>query len=310
MSLSPYALTIVRPLAITEAMILSTNIAEDDHPEWASGTTYAEGDRVILASTHRIYESLQADNTGKDPASETSWWIEVSPTNRWKAFDTSNSTRTKASGAAPTTITYTIRPGTAVSAVALLNVSNATSVQIVMTDPVHGVVYDETTSMDGTPNTASWWFWFFGTRRPKTQHIALDLPGRLPNADIEITLTGGTELAVGVILMGAQERFSLGVRHGARVGIRDYSRKETNEFGDTDLVRRAFARRADFSMLLEADEVDALQNTLSDLRAVPCLWVASDRYESTMLYGFYKNFEILISYHDYSDCELELEGLT
>ena len=75
-------------------------------------------------------------------------------------------------------------------------------------------------------------------------------------------------------------------------------------------MERAYAKRASFSMLLRAGEVDAMQRFLSDVRATPCLWIGSSRYESTTVYGFYKSFDITISYFDYSDCDLELEGLT
>jgi hypothetical protein len=117
-------------------------------------------------------------------------------------------------------------------------------------------------------------------------------------------------LSVGVILIGQQLTFGLGIKYGARVGIQDYSRKETNEFGDTVLVQRAFAKRANFDLFIDAAEVDLLQTTLSDIRATPCLWIGSNAFESTTIFGFYKNFDILINYPEHADCELEIEGLT
>jgi hypothetical protein len=75
-------------------------------------------------------------------------------------------------------------------------------------------------------------------------------------------------------------------------------------------VRRAFAKRANFNLLIEKSEVDAFQLFLTEIRATPCLWIGSTEYESTTLFGFYKNFEALISYPDYADFELEIEGLT
>ena len=110
--------------------------------------------------------------------------------------------------------------------------------------------------------------------------------------------------------LGTVRRFALGVKAGARVGIQDYSRKERTEFGDTVLVERAFAKRASLQLLLTASEVDALNDFMAEVRATACLWIGSSRYESTTVYGFYKSFEIAITYYDYSDCELELEGLT
>ena len=111
-------------------------------------------------------------------------------------------------------------------------------------------------------------------------------------------------------MIGRQRSFGVGIQYGARVGIQDYSRKEKNDFGDTVLVQRAFAKRANFDMQVAKAEVDSLQNFLSDVRAKPCLWIGSADYESTTVFGFYKNFDILISYPTFADCSLELEGLT
>jgi len=309
MSTSAQAIAIVQPVSVTDAMLISTDIAETDYAAWNSGTTYALAARVILTSTHKVYESLQAGNLNKNPATEPTWWIEVSPTNRWKAFDGSNSTQTVTDGGSPPAITYTLRPGQAINSLAVLNVTNCTELHVQMVDPTYGAVYDKTISFAALPLSSTWWAWFFGQRRAPTQSVMLDLPA-FPNADLTLTFTGGAELAVGVIMFGQQQRYGLGIRYGARVGIQDYSRKETNEFGDTELIRRAFAKRANFDLLIERGEVDPLQNYLAGIRAVPCLWVGTNEYEATVVYGFYKNFDILISYPEHADCELEIEGLT
>lgn len=309
--MSQYALTVVDPFEVTDAIIVTsggtanTNVPETDYSAWSSGTTYAAGARVILTSTHKVYESLQAANLNKDPVTQPLWWIEVGPTNRWACLDASVSTQTKQASS----IKYTFVPGRAVNALAVLNLDDATELSILVTSASAGVVYDKTISLLSVPVTPSWWDWFYGFRRARTQDIRLDLPS-YPDATIVVELTGGAGLAVGVLLFGQQKRFGSGIEYGARVGIQDYSRKEKNDFGDTVLIERAFARRANFSLMIRKAEVDALQNFLSDVRATPCLWVGSSEYESTTLFGFYKNFDILISYPENSVCELQLEGLT
>ena len=59
---------VVRPTPINDANFVSSNVPENDFPEFASGTTYALGARVIVTTGyHRIYESLVASNTGNFP---------------------------------------------------------------------------------------------------------------------------------------------------------------------------------------------------------------------------------------------------
>lgn len=318
MSLDANALVIMTPIAVTDAMVIAsgsppeTNVPENDYPEWdgtsSPATVYNTGDRVILLSTHRIYESLQDNNTNKNPATETLWWVEVGPTNRWAVFDTSVSTQTAQS----TNITYTLEPGVAVNTLAVLNISAASELNITMTSASQGspgIVYSETVDLSSYPLVSDWYSWFFGTRQQPTQFIATNLPA-YPDAIIVLELLGSADLAVGVVAFGQQQRFGRGIRLGARVGIQDYSRKETSEFGETILVQRAFAKRANFDLFINKNEVDQLQNYLSSIRATPALWIGSSEFESTTIFGFYKNFDILIAYPEHADCELEIEGLT
>jgi hypothetical protein len=308
------AIKITEPITITDSILIDsgsppeTNVPENDYAEWDSGTTYNEGDRVILTSTHRIYESLLGSNTGNDPTllSSPAYWIEVGPTNRWAPFDTSVSTSVRQAN----NITYTLQPNSAINMLAVLNIVNGGDVTVTVNRPTQSPseVYSKTISLSSAPLTSGWWSWFFGTRLQATQAIFDDIP---PYSDgvFTIEITGGSDLSVGVILLGQQQLFGLGIKYGARVGIQDYSRKETNEFGETVLIKRTFAKRANVSLFLDKSEVDPLQNELSRIRATPCLWILSNEYESTTLFGFYKNFDILINYPEHADCDLEIEGL-
>lgn len=181
--------------------------------------------------------------------------------------------------------------------------------RIRLDDPVYGNVYDKTVDLSSVPETVGWWGWFFGQRVQPSLTVSLDLPS-FPSAELTLDFFGGIDLAVGTVLFGQQTFLGKGIKYGARVGIKDYSRKEANDFGDVVLVQRAFAKRANFDMYLDKAQTDSVQNILSGLRAVPCLWIGSSEYESTILYGIYKDFEVMISYPTYSDCSLEIEGLT
>ena len=309
MSISPYAISIIEPETITDSILTDSNLSETDYAAWNSGSTYALGDRVILTSTHKIYESLQASNTNHDPVTATEWWIEVSPTNKWKCFDTSSTTQTLATGISPPVISYEFELAQAVNCVSFLNVTSCNTITIVMDDPTYGIVYNETIDLSRKQLSSDWWAWFFGARREGNQYVALDLP-TYPYATISVTLEGTPGLGVGIIVVGQQQNFSLGMQYGAKLGIQDYSRKETNDFGDTVFVVRAYAKRANYDVLLENEELDTFQKYLASIRAVPCLWVGSNEFEATTIFGFYKNFDILLNYPNHSECSLDIEGLT
>jgi hypothetical protein len=298
-------LMLVKPVSITPAMLTATDVPETDYAAWSGATTYAAGDRVIVVSAHKVYESLQASNLNHDPVTETTWWIEVSPTNRWKAFDLSSSTRTaQADG-----MYFEIKPGSSVNAAAVINCVGVREVRYRLTDPSFGLVYDQTHEMTSIPTESSWYAWLFSERVERSQNIDFDLP-TYPNATLRVDLTGTSNMAVGVILIGQNKAIGRGVLAGASVGIRDFSRKERNDYGDTELVERAFARRASFVVVIDNDELDEVTDLLASVRATPCLWVGSTRRAAATVFGFYNEFDIVIPYAYHSECSIDLEGLT
>lgn len=295
---------LVKPTVVTPAMMKATNVPENDYAEWVSGATYGKDAYVIVAAAHKVYQSLQAGNVGKSPLTESLWWIEVGPTNRWKAFDLSNTTQTVSA----TDIYYEIKPGAVCNAICLLNISGAVSVRIRVTDPTYGLIYDTgVVSLISVPAESGWYAWFFGERTQQSQFIQLDLPS-YPNATIRVDLNGAPQ--VGVLMLGQLKTIGKGVRYGARVGIKDYSRKSRNDYGDTILKQGAYAKRASFNIPIPNDDLDNAYAVLAGVRATACLWIGYEPFACTIVYGFYTEFEIAIPYPTESDCTLDIEGLT
>ena len=298
-------LRVIKSIAVTDSLLTSTSVPEADYAAYSAGTTYALGARVIVVASHKIYESLQAGNVGHSVTTEPLWWVEVSPTNRWKLFDLSSTTQTQIDAADH----YEITPGQAINALALINISGVLTVRVRLTDPSFGVVYDQTADLADVPSESSWYAWFFEPRTEQTQFVVSDLPS-YPNTVLRVDLTSSGAAYVGAMVFGTQRSIGLGVKSGVRLGIRDYSRKERNDWGDTVLVQRAFSRTAAISTLISNTELDNTYNLLSDLRATPCLWIVTDSYSSLSLFGFFSSFDITIPYAQFSDCSIDIESLT
>lgn len=298
------ALAVIAPDSVTDAVLLDTNVPESNYPTWVAETAYTKGQRVHTPANHTVYEAA-TDNTGMAPATNPNDWAKVGPTNRWAAFDGSISSQT----ANPGTIQYKLRFGYQVRWIQALNLKGAYSMRVEGVSDSAGDVFGKTVNLRPLPGGGGWWQWWFGRRFIPEQAAFSDLPG-YPDMELTITITGGDDLAVGTLLFGTPEYFTLGVRMGANIGLQDYSRKERTEFGDVVLVPRAYARRANFTMVARAGEVDAIIQFMARVRATPCLWIGSDKYEATTIYGFYKSFDMTIEYDEYSIFSLELEGLT
>lgn len=295
---------IIRPTTITDAMLTSSTVAETDHAAYNGATTYALGDRVIVTTAdHSIYESLQAANTGNTPATSPAWWLKISATNRWKAFDVKVADQVSRT----TDINYVLTPG-AIDAISLLNI-DGTSVQITMTDPTDGVVYNQTIGLTSTDNVIDGYTYCFEPILMRTELALFDLPP-YPSALVSITITntGGTA-KLGELIVGRASRLGY-TEYSPSIGIVDYSRKEVDTFGNYIVVQRAFSKRLSCDLFLDNAYVDFVARQLSLYRATPLVWIAADDFSSLIVYGYYRSFDVVIPYPTMSTCSLEIEGLT
>ena len=295
---------LIRPTTLTDAMLSSSTAPENDYAAWGSGTAYAVGARVILTSTHRKYEALAA-STGVNPATDPTKWLDLGPTNRWAMFDARVGTATNRAS----TLQVVLAPG-ATDGVALID-TDAESATVTLT--VSGTqLYNKTQSFNvGGSAIENWFSWFFEPVGRKSSLLFLDVPV-YENGVLSVTIARDNPadiVSCGTLLVGRQ--FTLGdTEHGADIGIIDYSRKETDQFGVTSVVERAFAKRMTARVVMQTSAIDDVHRNLAALRATPVLWIGSESFESLTVYGFYKEFSIDLAYPTISYCSLTIEGLT
>lgn len=304
----PVSLFTPETAGVGDAVLVSSSVTETDYPEWVSTTTYSAGARVIVKNgVHRIYQSAVNSNLNFNPTTSPTQWVEVGATNKFALLDGSSSTVTSFTE----TCHYIFKPNTSISSLAFINLTNVGSIRVRMTDPVHGVVYDQTYSLLASISSPSWYAWFFSFRDLKNTLTVFDLPP-YPAAELRIDINAVTDAtgSIGAFVFGRTQPIGIGVQQGARLSMQDYSRKERNEWGDTVLVQRAFAKRLNVDTYLENRQLDSVYNLLTSLRATPVVWVAADGYSSLVVYGFFSNFDINIAYPLHSDCSIEIEGLT
>lgn len=290
-------------MKVDDAALIASNVPETDHPAWAAGATYAKGAKVLLASTHRRYESLIDNNLGKNPAADASAWLDIGATNRWAAFDSSVGT----SSSMPALIDLSIKGSGRVNSVALMDME-ATSVRVRVTDATEGLVYDRTVDLTSTSGVNDWYAYYFEPILRRRDLVLLDLP---PYSDatvrIEISNASGNA-SVGVVVLGQQHVLGE-TRYGLSLGITDYSLKERDAFGEVRVVERPASKRARAPIRMRAGDVDRVVRLLTQYRAVPLVWVATSIYDASIVYGYYKDVDIVISGPVWVDCSLEIEGL-
>ena len=298
----------IEPLTITDGLFVSSNLTENDYAAWAAGTTYALGNRVIVVSVHKVYESAANSNIGNDPTTDTigTYWIEVGATNKWKAFDQHISDPATNAN----TIVYVISSGTTVvNSLAFFGLSADTvQIQVVVSATE---VYNTTFPLLDTSTIVDWYSYFFEPAAIKAQELlVVDLPA-YTSATITITITDtGETVQVGQVVLGGI--VTLGrTGYGSSIGIEDYSRKERDAFGNPVIIERAFAQKANYEVSILTADARRVQNFLSDYRATPIVWIGNqDPIYGLIVYGFYTQFSINLSTYSTSYSTIEVEGLT
>ena len=278
------------------------------YPEYAAGTTYSTGDRVIIAATHKVYESLQSSNTGNAPASSATYWIEVGSTNKWDPFDQKIGSQIERTGE----ITYEFQSGI-VEGIAFFNLS-AVSVDIVMTTTGEGEVYNETIDLVSTSSIIDWYTFFFVSFRYTKNAVRLDLPP-YSGATITVSINAESDTTTakcGEIVLGRVADCGI-TKYSPSYEIRDFSTKGTDDFGNFEIVERAFSKLISLSIMFSKSEFESLKDFFEDYRVTPVVWIVSPNIthlESPLsTYGFYDRLKIIVEYPTYCIGSLDLISL-
>jgi hypothetical protein len=194
-----------------------------------------------------------------------------------------------------------------VNAVAFFGLAG-TEISLSMTDPVEGIVYNETRSLQDNTLINDWYSYFFEEIVYRSDMIFAPLPNYMDGTLAFTIDAGASQAKCGEVVMGRQK--SIGVANfGTGVSIQDYSRKDRDAFGNTIITPRAFSKRADYDVTIETRYAAAVQKTLADLRTTPTVYVADPNRPETVVYGFFKSFTIVLSNPSISECSIDVEGL-
>jgi hypothetical protein len=301
--------------------IVSTNVVESADTPWtAVSATYTLNATVKYLNIRYVCVLAYTSAINYPNAVGSTFWVSLGPTNVWAPFDTQTSTSATVNEA---TMIYRLKPNTPCNGLAVIGITGALSVNLSVYTNGGALVGSFTQNLDNTPITDWYTYWtadfqvasdvYFGAYPQTDGSVGLDLAG-LSDAEYLITITrstGGTNVTCAGIVVG--KSYQIGdVQYGATSGIIDYSIKSTDTFGTTTLVRRAFAKRASYTLMIDNTQLRLVHSLLSSLRATPCLWcgVSDVTYTPLTVWGFYKDFSINVAYPTKSTYSLEIEGMT
>jgi len=300
-------LRVIAPITVTDAMMISTNVAEDDEDEWDVSTTYAEGDRVILAAQNTVYQSVIGSNVGNSPAATGSTsWVEVMKTRTWRPFDQSLSDPVTNSG----TIQYLIEPDTLVRAVGLVGADALYATAKIKTSGgstlAEQTIYlaDYSEMVDALSMV---------TIEPGyREKVIFDEVICTSGNRVEITIGDGSgnpvvsEITMGDVVTVAQPL------SGAEIGIDDYSDFTEDAWGGVTITEKGYRDFTDLPLYVQSGDVARIRRKLAGLRAKFALYYITTGTEDfgTTVYGRYDKLSTIVNGPQHSEMSLRILGVT
>jgi len=288
---------------ITGSGLVYTNVT-NAYAEWSSGTTYALGTSVSYG-IYGTYVSLQNSNLNQNPLTATTYWVRSGPTNKMAAFDDQISSVSSSA----TDIIFAVT-ASSIDTVALLNVNGSRTAIAVADASLKTPIYHNTQQLTGGDSVDWYGYFFYDADTVRTTSIYLDIP-TASNVLISVKVSGVGTTSIGTFVTGVLKNLG-NTQYGVSAGIIDYSRKDTDEFGNVTFIKRNYSKRINASVTLTNANLNKVQRILYQLRATPVLWLASTdiQFEEPLItYGFYRDFSTEISYPTHSICNLQIEGL-
>lgn len=298
---------IIKPITVTDGMIVLNNIAPSPQPEWDNATAYSVNDEVQVTSNHKVYNCNVA-NTGQDPTLQETdgngdlYWIEISTTNDWAVFDG----RSRRASTNPSNITVSFAPATVITSIAILNIS-AETLNVTAVSASAGEVYNQDFTLRQL--TDNYIDFYFSEIESISNIVRLNNIPAYADLTITVTATSPTDVTIGEIITGRGVQLGT-TNYGTGVGINDYSTKETDAFGDLFVVERQFNSTVDYDVWIDSSRVAYVKRTLAQYRATPLVFIGKPDKEETIVYGFYKNFDAILENFSISTMLLEVEELS
>lgn len=202
-----------------------------------------------------------------------------------------------------------ILPGAITNSVGFLGL-DGTELQVEVIDPTDGELYNRTVLLTSYSGITDWYSYYYEPITRIGTVTLFDLPA-VTTATLRFTVkSNDTEIAkCGEAVFG--QTFIIGdSQNGADFSIRDYSIKSTAEDGSVTVTQGAFSDLATVDVHCETARFTEIKKTLTDFRSVPVVWVPTEEVEGTIIYGYYRSFNEVITDGLNSRCLLKIEGLT
>jgi hypothetical protein len=229
-------------------------------------------------------------------------WQDLGYANKYKCLDDSLSSQTESNSNIEMSFLLS-----KVDSIYLFNLV-ASSVDILVTSQ-DGLTtyYDDNVSLE-SKDGGTFYNYFFNDFIYETKAF-FDIP--IAAIDVKVSITFNTlngVAKIGNIVIG-RANYLGGTNFGASIGSIDFSKKTTNENGETYIEEGAYKRRNQLTITTESGLTDRVVRLLDMYRATPIVFAGTESFKETIVYGIYKTYDMVVSTPTISKLSLKYESL-
>lgn len=304
---------ILVPVDDDNVAMAASNATMSLYPAWSSATAYSIGSRVYY-TTNGIpydYEAIAAvtggANPGADAVSANPRWVRIGHSNRYKVIDRVLSDPAVMEGGS---IAYSFDLSQNVTTVAIFGLVGTTvTVSIMDSNNVTIPGSAQTQIINGNPNISNWFEYFFAEVQSNPDMLFTGLPGYSGNR-LRVAVSGVGRVEIGEIVFGREIEIGTTLEKPT-FGIRDYSRKERDEFGNPIIVERPYSLYGEFDIIYPSARTRNLLDQLAKIRAKPAVFYVPgmDVGRGTMIFGYFTDFSMNLEVGPESYSSITVEGL-
>lgn len=294
---------VVFPNKIKQANIASYSVTQDIAIH-VPAQSYALGTLVVLDNFGAVvFESLEANNATTPIEGNIKWLKRTAPSNYAGMFDDRVGTVTKSIGS----INASINTTDFIDTIAFLGIDKIK--KVIVKSFVNGVEVwskEQITSKRRINSILDIWF----GKHEQVADVVFDNLPKYKNQQIQIQGLGDTGIVVeiGGLIIGFSH--SIGETKWGLTTSRKHFSTIKEQFGIFSFIKRfVSSKELNVQLVLPPHRVAGVEELLSKLDAVPALFIASKKYQSTIVYGIVDSFS-----HQFSDLQhaynnLKIKGI-
>lgn len=180
--------------------------------------------------------------------------------------------------------------------------------QVIVTDPVYGLLLDTGDITMLKPSGNSHWGYFF---HPIEREVRLHIPGLPAYTQASVTIrirNSGSVARCAECVIG--RAVWLGDTYWRpSIGFDDWGQKTRDAWGGWKVTQGAYSDRMELQVLVTGTQYERARSLVLPYRSKPVVWFGARGVNALTSYGYVTSFKQVLLAHGYSDCSLVIEGL-